>query len=389
MNNTMGEWIRGNPEVGDWLSSVSESTRPLYARRLYDFFEWLTTEGEFQGYSPPQVLDYQDKATGRDKVKIANRLSTFVSGKAMELRPKTLTHYYSTTRSFFAFHGCDLPRRGFSLPDGFKEPAPQNLDYPKLVKIISATKPRDRAIITIMFQAGFGWREFAQFNKSWDQVKSQLEAGQDHLIIELTGRKKARGLSQGFKTIVGRDGVNQLREYLKIRGEPKPGEPIFLRQNRNRSDQPLGPVAPTGRAIRADFERLARRVTLIGEKVKLSNTVRYGISLHQLRDVLKTQWAQTKADKTVIDYLLGHQVDPNDYLKFGSVEKYLLQEYRKAEPMISPLSNPTPDKVDLSEVESLQHRIKELEAGKSSEVEDLRVEVRELKELVYKLAKEP
>jgi hypothetical protein len=119
---------------------------------------------------------------------------------------------------------------------------------------------------------------------------------------------------------------------------------------------------------------------LIGEKVKLSNTVRYGISLHQLRDVLKTQWAQTSADKTVIDYILGHQVDTNNYLKLGSIEKYLLQEYRKAEPMISPISNPTPDKVDLSEVERLKRKLDELEAGKNDKVAEMEARLKAYEE---------
>jgi len=384
----LSKWAEENPQVNEWLHSVSEVTRPMYARQLHDFLEWLSTDGangDFKGYTVKQFLEFQEKASGQTRVTIANRLGMYVSGKASKLRPKSLIYIYTTVRSFFAFHGCDLPKRGFSLPVEHREPAPQSLTYETFIKVLGAAKPRDRAILTVMFQGGMGMREFKQFNFAWPLIKTQLDAGSDYLFIQMTARKKARGISKGFKTIIGRDGVQQLRAYIKDRGEPKPGEPIFVRFNAN--DIPVDDESVKERSLRGTFERLGRRVQLIEYRGKgLGN--RYGYSLHQLRDVLVTQWNTSPADKTVVDYLLGHQVNRNEYLQYGKVEDYLLKEYRKAEPFISPIGNPTPDKVDADEVERLRSQLENLQAQKDAKTDALEAKVERLAKLVEAMSKE-
>jgi site-specific recombinase XerD len=358
------KFAQDNTQVAEWLTSVSEGTRLNYTRAFYDFYMWLTHEGansDFKDYTVKQLLDYQERATGSAKVTIANRLNMFIGEQCSFKRPKSLTYTWTTTRSFFTFHGCDLPRRRFTLLDDHKEPAPQNLTYDTLTRILGAAKLRDKTIFTIMFQSGMGMKEFAQFDDGWSKIKPQLEAGRDHLIVNLTARKKARGLTRGFKTVVGRDGVKLLKDYLAERGEPKQGEPIFLRQHSNYLETEDESVK--GRSLRGAFERLARRIQLIQYKGG-DRTNRYGYSLHQLRDTFKTQWFTSKADKTVVDYLMGHSVDSNEYLKFGNVEDYLIRQYKMAEEKISPFSNPTPELVKGDEVEALREKVRTFEQEK-------------------------
>jgi len=343
-------WVEENPEVAEWLGSVSEGAAELYAVRFKRFYDWLTAEGEFGGFTPAKLLDFQAEARGRNRVKIANRLGAFLRKLAGELRPKTLAHYYSATRSFFQFHGVELPRRGFNLPDDYREPAPQLLTRDDLVRILAAAKLRDKAIYTICFQAALGWKGFNQFNHAWDQIEPQLEKGADHLIVKLKSRKKLRGITNGYFTIIGRDGVRLLKKYLEKRGTPEPGEAIFLsREGR----------AIAARTYRKNFENLARRVGLISKRGS-DRTSRYGYSPHQLRDVFRTEWQKSGADPLVGEFLLGHVVDPNKYLEFKNVPHYVLAEYEKAEEALSVISKPDLGVVPVDEVKRLRREVAEL-----------------------------
>jgi len=341
--------VSENPEVEEWLGSVSEATAKLYIVRFQRFFDWLTAKGEFEGFTPSQLLDFQDNATGRSRVRIANRLGLYCKRLGEELRPKTVTHYYSVVRSFFAYHGCDLPKRGFSLPDNHKEPSEQKLTRDALVKIVQAAKLRDKTIYVCAFMGAMGWNEFNQFDKSWDQVAPQLDPGEDHIIIKLKARKKKRGLTNGYYTIIGADGVALLRQYLKERGVPKPGESIFLSREG-------GFLA--GRTYRKNFEMLCRRVGLIKGR-GVDRTSRLGYSPHQLRDVFRTEFQRSGADLDVAEFLMGHVVDANKYLQFSKIPDYVVEEYKKAEGRLSIISNPDTDVVSSEAIEELQRQVSE------------------------------
>ena len=359
MRQEIEAWINENPEVEEWLGSVTLPTAKNYALRFKAFHDWLTAAGGFKGYTPSQILDFQDRATGRARVKIANRLGVFCKELGGELRPATVRGYYMAVRSFFAYHGCALSKRGFSLPDNHKEPTPQLLNRDGLIKIIAAAKLRDKAIYTIAFQGAMGWREFDQFNRAWDQIAPQFEGGAEHIIVKLTARKRRRGLTNGFFTIVGRDGVALLREYLKVRGSPASGEPIFIRTHGGKGDDP----AIAARTYRKNLETLARRVGLIKQ-----GDDRHGYGPHQVRDVFRTQWQLTAADGDVAEFMMGHQVDPNKYLKFSKVPSYCVEEYKKAEGRLSLVSIPDPGLVSADEVAALKGRVAELEKLKIDDV---------------------
>jgi hypothetical protein len=78
---------------------------------------------------------------------------------------------------------------------------------------------------------------------------------------------------------------------------------------------------------------------------------RYGVNPHEERDLGKTRFTSSGADRVVADFVMGHNIDPNNYekwMKYG--ESYPLQEYRKALPFLNILSC-DPDKVDKSQVD--------------------------------------
>lgn len=376
------EWAAENPVVGEWLTSVGDKTKPVYGRRFKNFYEWLTAKPEFQGMSPAQLLDHQDQATGRQRARIANQLSIYLGELAEKYRPKTLTHYYSSTRSFFSYHGCELPRRRFSLPDNYHRQAPQVLDRAKLVKIIQVAKLRDRAVYMFCAMGGLGWREFDIINREkWPDIKQQLDEGRDRLVLNAPARKRNRVTGKPFPVVIGRDAVKLLREYLKKRGSPDlDGQPIFIRHNhagRGVKDEGIKP-----RPFRKNFENLARRAQLIQGKGE-DRTNRYGISPHQLRDVFRSEWQRSGADPQVAELLLGHVVDPNQYLKF--TEEYILEQYERAEPRLSYVTVPTLGVVSVDEVERLRRELDEAKQGRDTRVQALEERLNKYEALITRI----
>jgi hypothetical protein len=65
----------------------------------------------------------------------------------------------------------------------------------------------------------------------------------------------------------------------------------------------------------------------------------------------------------VAEFMMGHvkTVDPNKYLQFLKAPEYVYEEYRKAEPRLSLLSNPHPDMVRKDEVEELREQVERLQ----------------------------
>lgn len=378
-------WGEENPEVHEWLSSVGDKTRPIYARRFRNFYEWLTAKPEFKDMTPVQLLDHQDKATGRDRARVANLLSIYLSDLANEFRPRTLTSYYSAARSFFAFHGCDLPKRRFSLPEDYKRQSPQNLDREKLVKILQAAKLRDKAMYMFCAMGGLGWREFNIINhENGAEVQQQLDEGRDRIILYVPPRKKNRIGGQSYPVVIGRDAVKLLRQYLKKQGPIEAGEPIFARYHGGPGGS--DDEAIKGRNYRKNFEILARRVQLINGKGS-DRTSRYGISTHQLRDVFRSEWQRSGADPAVGELLMGHVVDPNAYLKF--TEDYILQQYEKAEPRLSYVSAPDLEVVSVDEVEKLRRELEEARRGQGDKVQALEADMVNMRNLLLGVLNNP
>ena len=131
---------------------------------------------------------------------------------------------------------------------------------------------------------------------------------------------------------------------------------------------------------------------------QLSPGNRYGKSLHELRDVFRTQWtkAPDRPAPEVGEFLMGHgSGDPNEYDKFYKDVEWVQDEYLKALPMLQIVSSGVPfgliEKREIKETEQrLEARIRELESEKQSKIDAMSNELEELKRLVKeKLSKEP
>lgn len=375
MRDELEAWVEAHPVVRNWIDSVEPQTHDNYAYRFKAFYDWITEAGEFKGYTPEKLLDYQDQATGRRKVTIINALNSLCKRLSRELTPSTVQGYWSATRSFFAYHGCELPRRRFSLDENHKEAKPQDLDRKSMVMVLGAAKPRDRAIYTIATMAGMGFREFNIFNRSSEAVLEQLNGDADYVTVTLSDRKRLKGKRSGYFTLIMGDALDLLRRYVKLYGRPKAGEPIFKR--RVPSHKNADP-AIASRTYRKNFKTLCRRVGLDE-----------GYSAHQVRDVLRTEWQRSGADPAVCEFIMGHDVDANDYLKFLKAPEYVVEQYRIALSRLNLVSNPEPDKVAKSEVEQLRNKVRRLEEARDERVNGLEAEIREMKAMLRAVYEDP
>ena len=92
-----------------------------------------------------------------------------------------------------------------------------------------------------------------------------------------------------------------------------------------------------------------------------------------MRDLFRTRWEKSPAAAVAAEYFMGHQVDPLEYNKAYRDENYALEQYVKAEPYLNILSmEPTiVPRVELQKT--------------NTEVEELKQELEQFRELVYKL----
>ena len=84
---------------------------------------------------------------------------------------------------------------------------------------------------------------------------------------------------------------------------------------------------------------------------------------------------KSPAKASVVEFCMGHIVDPLEYNKAHHDEKWVRGEYRKALPMLQIMSSDTPfGKVDVDEVESLRAQVADLQAQVESMMHAFNVE---------------
>jgi integrase len=198
------------------------------------------------------------------------------------------------------------------------------------------------------------------------------------ITIQLPGRKRSRNV-ESFETRIGHDAIQAIKQWLEERDASAPRNgPIFLDQ--------FGKGITKG-AIQICWRRKSRRLGIIPPRSnELTN--RTGKSPHELRDSFRTLWAISGAATHIAKSLMGHTTDDLGYDKSFKNPRFVDQEYRKAMKFLNILSSSRAyGQVSEDEVEHLQRRIRELEAGKSSEVEAMKAEIKDLKSEFAELVK--
>jgi len=400
--------MRENSCVEGWLSRVASSTRRRYLDYAHGFFTWVyESGGEFAGKTPAELLDLQDKTSGRDQYRQVDMLQRWVNMQKGALNSKQ--NMYTAIRSFYAHNRVPLPRDVRFRIRADREPVHAELTFEDLKKIVLASNRRYRAVFLCMFQGFMGEAEFIYLNNHYEQIKDQLDKGEKRIKIWLPGRKHARN-QRTFYTFIGKDAVAALTEYLQTeRGPIKDGEPIFL------NDQ-LNPI--TKENIRRYFHEVAVKTGIIkkpypscpecgaetirkrrrpgprgqrrwgktyyhctnpkcGAQIPASKDyhlprhIRYNVKPHEMRDLARSEWDLSPAKSVCAEFFMGHDIDPNMYNKIMKLHpEWAEQEYALAEPYLNILTE-DPRKVSVNRVRELEIRLKEA----SEEIGRLKTEV--------------
>jgi site-specific recombinase XerD len=363
--------------VEKWLGRVKGSKRS-YGSRLSQFTTWLRKEDTpFKDMTPEDLVAYQ--AENKNYV-ILDLIQKYIG--EMEGRTSSKKTAYAVLRSLFLHNRAELPKDpSFNISS---EVAPVNgeLKPEQIKKMLDRSNTTYRAILLCIFQGALDLSCFEYWNlNGWEELKEQLDRGEQIVKITLPGRKKKRNETP-FYTLIGPDAVTWIKNYLEDGGRPRGEKAIFIDKDGNRKEaifynkdgKPMTKHALDLYWLRGlTKEKMIKR--RVGEGVGARSS-RYGKNLHEMRDTFRTQWAKTSASKDVAEFLMGHDVDPLGYNKAMQDVDWAREEYKAALPMlqlwseVSPLGYASRDKVKRLEAE-----IEGLKSGRSSEMEAMQAQI--------------
>lgn len=368
--------VEDDLSVRHWLgrlgSSGSENLRVF--SKFYD--EVLLNH--FAGKSPSEVVDWQIEHANdhKERFLIVELAQNWVNKQS--LRYNTKVQMYSRIRSFFNHNRAELPKDdGFTFQSDIA-PVQGKLTVDNLRSILLNCDAMYRAVYLLMFQLGLDETGFQHVNLNYGE--ELVEAVQKNLGVVkvfLPGRKRNRNRKSFYTVFLTKsDSADCLRAYLKATSL-RSFNPLFL----NKYGKPL-----SKRDLRWYFHWHAVKVGIIkqytpsckfcgGETVRMRRDykgkkdqvgyqckecprvswacemdlkmsgVRYGVNPHEMRDLFRSRWRESGAESVVSEYVLGHEIDRNEYDKMEYTPQHAVNEFRKAIRYLNVLSE-TPEKVD-------------------------------------------
>jgi len=421
-------WVDERPVVKKWTKRLVPTTARNHSRILYKFILFLETEGGFKwtdkegneqvAKTPEELLNAQDELQSknrRERYELLEIIQDWISAKKARYNTKKLQ--YSAMKSFFMHNRVPLPEDPSFKLKGDEEPVQSTMKIEDIQQLILSSNEAYQAVFLIMFQSSMGGNEFEYFNvNSWKQIKPQLEGEKQIIRIDLPGRKHTK-FEKPYYTFIGKDAIDSLKRYLKVRDPIKNGEAIFISKN----GMPINKDT-----VRRYFYRHASKLGLIdfitppcpecgGETVKkhvstgtrfyketgrhtkytciacrhifptndkiakdFSNS-RYGVSPHEMRDLFRSSWETSPAKGIVAEFFMGHAIDPNNYNKFFKTDpKWVEGQYKLALPWLNILSE-DPRKVPVDAVASLKEKTKHQNGKIEKQQEEIEALKQELK----------
>jgi integrase len=374
--------LKKNDLVEGWLARFSPSTATTYRFHFERWIAWMRKNGgKLADLSPDELVEHQRNVLNSDRYVILDLLQRHV--REIPGRYNYKMKPYTTIRSFFKHNRAELPSDTFA-PRAEVPPVRGTLTVEEVKLVALSSKPVFQAIYLCMLQGGMGEAElifwsnagYKDLAKALPEVMS-LRRDDRILKIDLPGRKKNRNVTP-FHTYIGADALEAVENWLKRR--PEGAGAIFTSQY----SKPLNEEN-----VRTYWSRKLVRLGLIEPGEPGSKSNRYGKNLHEVRDVFRSLWEKSPAKGSVAEFMMGHEIDPLEYNKACKDEAWTLGQYKKALPMLQIISSGTPfGQVELSELDALRSRIKELEAGKNDRVAELEERLERLARLVEAMSKD-
>jgi len=360
---------QGWGSVENWLSRLGDVTAQDNRYIFRRFMKWLKENGgELAVLTPDELLVYQQEASNSERFKVLDLIQRFVNG--LDLMAGSKRKMYNSLRSFFAHNRESLPRDSTFKIRSDRPPVKGKLNVDIFKKMVLASNECHQAVWVCLFQSGMGQDEFFRWNESgYDVLVQQLRGNPEQIRIDSTGRKQNKNMYE-YYTFIGRDAITFIRKWLRKRGDA-PG-PIFTNQQGN---------AVNATSISHYWMRKLRRLGFVEKKSDYTGN-RYGLNIHEIRDVFRSRWRLTEIDKDIAEFFMGHK-DALDKLGYDKSPKhypdFYEEKYHEAQPWLNVFTE-DPQMVPAKELGSLRAEVARLRNGKDTEVEALETRVKELEE---------
>jgi hypothetical protein len=303
-------WLLKNP-------ASKKVNRSIFNR----FMVWLKVNGgPFKNFTPEQLLYYQDKAVGRQRFDIVKVIEFWVLSQQGRIGYKK--KMFATIKSFFLHNECSLPAHPFNAQANTTKMVEGTLQPEEIRAIVLKTNKLYRAVFLSMLGGGMGEDEIVYWsNNGLKSLQNQIANGEKIIEINLPGRKLNKNIKPYYSLLAG-DAFEAVKAYLAIR--PKvDSDAIFI----NQYNLPL-----TKTALYQVWTQNAKKLGIIEAKNydEEFTTIRYGKNPHEIRDVFRTLTGKTKADKSILEFLMGHFTDKNGYDKAYRDHDWVKSEYALA-----------------------------------------------------------
>ena len=324
-----------SPSVVRWLSRIGVSSRVYYRRIFQAFLGWA-------GETPDELLEEQREH--RD-FRVLDRVQEYIL--SLEAREGYKVIIYSVIKSFFMHNRLPLPTDpGFKIR-GDRPKVVGSLALGEVSRVLDSCNEVYRAVFLCMFQGGMGSNELVHWSDTgWEALREQLRSDERFIRVDLPGRKKAKNI-RPFYTFIGRDAMEALRIWLKVRGNGDGS--IFL----NQFDKPIN-----WKCIHTYWSSHLLRLGIIERPENPPNHIRYGKNPHELRDLFRTRWQKSGRAPEVAEFFMGHNIDPLGYNKAMSDRNYTRNEYRQASKWLNIISE-DPEHIHIDEVEDMRSELKD------------------------------
>lgn len=344
--------------------------------------EVLMETEPFKGLGPSELVEWQVNARGRDSYRIKSLAQQWINQQP--LRVSTKTTRLSHISSFFLHNHAPLPDDPSFHFTSDVSPVEGKLDVESFKRILHNSNKLYRAIFLTMAHGLLDESGLVHVNtKCCNLILESLTKNVGVFKLTLPGRKMNRNVKNFYTLLSTRsDWATAMRDYLKslsyiprdVLFKNKHGEPLTQKNIqyyfhwraveagvieqftpkcshcdgitvRVRRHHPSG-IVKVGYKCK-ECENLDWACDL---KLNLTN-IRYGVNPHEIRDLMRSRWGPSGAKLVVAEFIMGHNIDPNEYHKMEYTPTYPIQEYRKALPWLNVLSC-DPNKVDRTEVDS-------------------------------------